>query len=419
MPRSSFEFVCQAFLGIYTHLLLALAVNLLKQEPAIRFIVVNSFWLTGALNAFLCYLYGSMVWRIAKIFLADPASTAQKFSPPNSASILVQQQPANSLSFFEVVPQRADQFFSSSESSTPQLPTDSLNNPFLDMKSTFFDRNFQFAQDSVDLDSLNKANSTGKIISISPPKTLSYFCIEESFDMMEKKLRKWISSTILSPLNQDISLIEKSLPPSSAGTSLTISSLEGFFGASLQHLSESREKLVNISSILNSHPQLTVFHSALERFFCAAKELAAGEALELFGWNKFIFPEGDKISHSELIMALFCVYLDFQMPGEDKATISTGPFSRGFFLAQSQSYPNALMHHHESLRFTGIRQTSFKPPHFDVLHKGQLYECLDGPSNVFMAILVFLSLVKREFNGYVGLLNLNGASMHHLLSVVE
>ena len=221
-----------------------------------------------------------------------------------------------------------------------------------------------------------------------------------------------MSKNIIHPLLKDIAFIEQHLPSTFANRSyamnFSVDSLLSYF-ASKPELHQAHLILRKISLLFETSVRFSSLSKSLESFFSAIRELSVGNSLDLYRWSKYVLSQQEKMAYADLLMGLFCSYLDFAVPGEDKVSFSSGPFTRNYF----SSSPT------DQIKFFGIQRTGSKQPHFDVMRKGTVFECSDGPSNVFMAILVFLSIVRKEFSGYVGLLNLQSQSVDNLLSVLE
>ena len=267
----------------------------------------------------------------------------------------------------------------------------------------------------------NENDAFPKVFFVPASRSLVLFGLDSQLSLCEGKLRKWISKNVILPLLKDIEIIERSLPPAitttqSPTSSYTADSLLGYFSGHPE-LQEAHLLLTKMVLIFDTNPSFYPLRQNMGSFFSAVRELAVGSSIDLYRWTKFSLPLQEKISNAELLIGLFCSYLDFAVPGEDKVSFSTGPFTRNHFMSIGKEFSS--FGRQEQLKFFGIRHASSKPSHYDVMHRGVVYECIDGPSNVFMCILGILTIVRDKYCGYLGLLNLRSQCVDYLLSVLE
>ena len=417
--------IYEIFSESFLHLLIALVLNLVKNDAIIKYFLLSSRILRFLINSVLLYCYG---WIIRCCFVGLRGSASSKGVTNKSIAITPSDDSQENYqwnrNYFELIPRKqASEITGSNILLSHEADSEYAKRPFLEMKTTFFDREFQFAQSSSELDrahltrtSQDEKESNRKIIFVPVSKTLSQFSMDANLVKMEFSLRKWLSKNIFVPLWNDIQVIERSLPKTilSSSSALTTNDLFGYF-AGKPEFQEANLLLTKMLPIFERSSNFALLSQSVGFFFSSVKELSTGNALELYRWSKNVISLQEKISYAELLMGLFCSYMDFCIPAEEMGNAVFGPFTKNHYL----SHMKHLSMGQEQFKYFAIRESQSKPVHYDVVLHGNVYECLDGPSNVFMAILVFLSLAKSEFNGYLGLLSLKSQSIDNLMSVIE
>ncbi|KAJ2160877.1 hypothetical protein GGF46_001934 [Coemansia sp. RSA 552] len=110
---------------------------------------------------------------------------------------------------------------------------------------------------------------------------------------------------------------------------------------------------------------------------------------------------------AQLLFHLFCTFMDQTMPPVQN---TRRPFTDRFVL-QSERKPNSNLP-------VQITMVSRKKPHFCLVVKGCYYDVSANRNNLFLALILFVLIIKRECAGYLGLTNLGGKHVD-LLSVTE
>ncbi|KAJ1843791.1 hypothetical protein LPJ70_003245, partial [Coemansia sp. RSA 2708] len=127
--------------------------------------------------------------------------------------------------------------------------------------------------------------------------------------------------------------------------------------------------------------------------------LAQGGALAAYaydgggaGWSGAQHP-----TDAQLLLHLFCTFMDQAMPPVPGCRRA---FSDRYVL-QAGRAPDASLP-------AQIVQVARKKPHFCLVVKGAYYDVAAGPSNLFVALALFVLEIRRECAGYLGLTNLGG-----------
>lgn len=248
----------------------------------------------------------------------------------------------------------------------------------------------------------------------SADKTLAVLHLSYSIGRCEQRLKRWISRNIFRPLEGEIAIFERLIP-----SFASITSTNSFLAAlASQPDNVIRARGANLVNWVTCNASLSVLQHNFQAFLCTVKDLALGDNMEMFRWNKHALVEQQLLSHSEFVFRMLCVYFDFLMPAENRTLIAAGPFSRSH--CRSAAAASNFGSSEDDTQFTGFRvAATARPFHVDVVAAGDYYEIQEGSSNVLCAIVVFLALVRRTCNGYVGLLNLSSQSMDGLLAVVD
>ncbi|KAI8910571.1 cytochrome B561, N terminal-domain-containing protein [Powellomyces hirtus] len=146
------------------------------------------------------------------------------------------------------------------------------------------------------------------------------------------------------------------------------------------------------------------------------KMLAKGNNLANFQWNGGAKWDGQPWSEdslptdAQLVMHLFCRYLDELMPGENFATYGNFPYSSKYLIPLRQKPTPA--------RSVQIRQYTKWPPHYHVVVEGIVYDVFPGRNNVFHTLCLFAFYTKVEAAGYIGNLHVGGKAIE-LTSTVQ
>lgn len=272
----------------------------------------------------------------------------------------------------------------------------------------------------------------------------SYGITRIKLDLMRENLRKWIALTILKPLIKEISKINDQLTQIGCFDlrigKASISQLNAFMQTPKANLYPTLKVLLPYLEITSNQEYL------VQRLI----ELAHTGCLSEFDWNKggsFKLKEwGDFLpTDSNIIMHIFCTYMNSKLLPHAVYSYSK-PFTNQYFKrnelvmsSEPASSTDSLQglikaepkveltqdiinkqqsqqtQHHHSLY---IFEAKMNPPHYNVVHSGQIYEISLGRNNLFDALLCFLYIIKMEFRGMLGLISLDSNGLN-ILNVLE
>jgi len=145
--------------------------------------------------------------------------------------------------------------------------------------------------------------------------------------------------------------------------------------------------------------------SSREYLIQRIKELANGSCMATFKWNgggKWKNKEwtSELPTDSQIVIHLFCVFMDAQLP-KDPRSPSGKPFTSQYFVVFPDT-PDSLPSHIK------IYQQHIHPPHFKVVHsKGEIWEAYQGRNNLFHALVLFIYGTSSKLDGYLGSLKLS------------
>lgn len=223
------------------------------------------------------------------------------------------------------------------------------------------------------------------------------------------RTRRWIAATLLLQLVAEIQKINSNLkklgcPEIQVGDS-SITSLK-------QIIASRGTQIPNLTRLL---PYLEVT-SNQEYLISRLKKLASGGYMSEFKWSSGGEVKGrkwadDMPTDCDIIMHIFCVYMDSHLPADPRFPDGKTFTSKYFVKTPDKPKPvtdNRLI----------IHQSKINPPHFEVVGHGSDYNIPQGRNNMFHALILFLHDVKEEKDGMLGQVNL-GASGINILWILE
>jgi len=151
--------------------------------------------------------------------------------------------------------------------------------------------------------------------------------------------------------------------------------------------------------------------SSREYLIQRIKELATGSCMATFKWNgggKWKSKEwtSELPTDSQIVIHLFCVYMDTQLPRSP----SGKPFTSQYFVVFPDT-PDAIPSH------VKIYQQHIHPPHFKVVYgKGEIWETFQGRNNLFHALVLFVFCVQNRLDGYLGSLKLSQIGLDKVIA---
>ncbi|KPM02725.1 Cytochrome B561-like protein [Sarcoptes scabiei] len=241
---------------------------------------------------------------------------------------------------------------------------------------------------------------------------------DSKLNQMVENIRMWLSQTILIRLVNEInninkSIIEKGYIDSVIGET-SIKQLK-YLAANKRSEFPTLEQVCpfldikNIRNIENNVP----FQQYLVR---RIKDLAKGGCMIEFLWDgggtyNYQQWKEDNITDSEILMHLFCVYMDSRLLYNP--TIPEGrPFTRQYFRSAEKFSDETFRSD------TYIKQDKSFPPHYSLMLKGEPFEIPPGRNNLFHSLLVFIHQIKIKNFGLLGRINL-GPSGLNITWVIE
>ncbi|KAJ6216428.1 hypothetical protein RDWZM_007585 [Blomia tropicalis] len=252
-------------------------------------------------------------------------------------------------------------------------------------------------------ESINYSHSSTK----SLEKILTKLEIDDSrLNQMVENIRKWISQTILVRLSEEIDLINKLI--------LEKGFIDSLIGeTSIQQLKQLAKKLEfstleQLCSFLDINVRNIENNSTLQQYLVRRiKDLAKGGCITEFHWEgggsyNYKHWKEDMLTDSEIILHLFCVYMDSRLLFNP--TIPEGkPFTSQHLKLTKSDSPRSD---------TFIHQLKQYPPHYSLSLKGENFDLPPGRNNLFYTLLVFLNHIKVKNFGLLGRINLGPSGLN-------
>eukprot|EP00112_Aurelia_sp_Birch-Aquarium-sp1_P018414 Seg4392.1 transcript_id=Seg4392.1/GoldUCD/mRNA.D3Y31 product="Transmembrane protein 209" protein_id=Seg4392.1/GoldUCD/D3Y31 len=223
-------------------------------------------------------------------------------------------------------------------------------------------------------------------------------------DLWTENLRKWIAETILEKLVAEITNINRILLQNGC-SELQIGSVSV---SSLRNVAISKSQIVpSLKSVI---PYLEVTANQ-EYLISRLEELSTGGCLRLYKWDSGGSLKGkawdqELPTDAQIIAHLFCTYMDTHLPSNPRYQDGNS-FSGLHFLKP----PSKQSDRKSDLC---ILQTRTHPPHFKVIEAQETHDVPRGRHNLFMAISMFLHLVKIKNHGMLERVNLGMSGINIL-----
>lgn len=290
-----------------------------------------------------------------------------------------------------------------------------------------------------------------------PQWVINELQVESYLDCWTENLRKWLSQKILTPIVKQIEIVDKlladnnleflncanaSLIDNAAALNAALSlkssnnntankpvgsfgSTGGMFGTQNQ-IKAQPKNLIDFIQLYGDKP-LTQERIKLEKclmigdYHCRGyiieriKTLARGGCLAAYrwdsgsdwngkAWNQERFP-----TDAEIILHLFCSYMDFQMPGQGS---NNNKFTNDYYVSKDGKHSPYLEH-------IQIKQVEKYPPRYSFIARGCIWGIYPKRNNLFQTICLFLFFFKLEHSGYLGLFNLDTKGIELLSQVLN
>ncbi|RKP20027.1 hypothetical protein ROZALSC1DRAFT_28440, partial [Rozella allomycis CSF55] len=219
-------------------------------------------------------------------------------------------------------------------------------------------------------------------------------------DILIENMRKWFSNHLLHLIIQSIDEVEsefKRMGLQNLGilyeTSTNASALHD-----LAKTNQAAKTRLFIEQFLSFASNKTHREYILQRI----RDLEAGSVLANFKWNEGGYFNGQPYSpafptDAELLMSLFCVFLDYMLTENDDQlnTKRAHPFTSKYFVEVSGGKIARLN------EYIQIRQVKKSPPQYHLVINNVIYEIENGRNNLMLTIACFVEYVKQEYFGFI------------------
>lgn len=257
--------------------------------------------------------------------------------------------------------------------------------------------------------------------------------IANKIDDWTENMRKWLVDYVLHPLVRKFDVVEQfglsmnvSPPPLPAPGTSTASNMPLWHSAPVVQPTNSIPNPtpggapIDANELLRKRHRLEKYTKVLgatsrEYLIQRIRELAKGSYMAEFKWNGGGLWKGKEWSQefptdAQIVFHLFCTFMDFVLP--DQQSANGKPFT-GKYVAISET-PDL------SKSSVILYQRQVHPPHFEVVssHPTEVWQVMQGRSNLFQALVLFIYCVKQKLCGYLGQILLS-TSQINLLCVVE
>ncbi|XP_068760349.1 transmembrane protein 209-like [Montipora capricornis] len=227
-------------------------------------------------------------------------------------------------------------------------------------------------------------------------------------DNWTENCRKWLCQTILVRLVNQIEAVNDVM--SRIGCSeLQLGTIS--LSAARQVAVTKADQVPSLQSII---PYLEASNNQ-EYLVQRLSELAQGGCMGLYRWNSGGHYRGkvweqDLSADSQLLLHLFCTYMDSRLPADP--TFPDGRTFTGLHFLKTPDKPSARKSD------LCIYQSRLHPPHFKVIVEDEVFDMPKGQNNLFHTIIFFLHHVKTKRYGMLGRVNL-GMSGVNILCILN
>ncbi|XP_005094161.1 transmembrane protein 209 [Aplysia californica] len=230
-----------------------------------------------------------------------------------------------------------------------------------------------------------------------------YNVTEDDLYVWTEKLRKWLSFTIVSRLNEEIEEINSKLQK--------VNTEDRIGKAGVSALKQiAMTKLRSYIPTLNSIFPYLEFTANQEYLYKRLRDLSTG-SMSAYTWSKggsYGKPWSEHLpTDAALVMHMFCCYLDARLPVQPKHSDGK-PFTSQHFI-KTPDKPNA-----DKKETLQIYQSSINPPHFQVVIGSETHNLCKGRNNMFQAILLLLYHIRVKESGMLGRINLGMSGLNML-----
>ncbi|KAI8927752.1 cytochrome B561, N terminal-domain-containing protein [Entophlyctis helioformis] len=254
-------------------------------------------------------------------------------------------------------------------------------------------------------------------------KLLDEWKTEPYMDEWAESMRKWLATRLLDPLVRRIQETDEKL------AALQLQHLGCSFAASAEgvqiRMAAATKPAVNISparpsELADCMPKepLVAERVTLERYLeqfanrdyviDRIKVLAKGSCLAQFQWNSGQAWKGKPWTHesfpsdAELVMGLFCKYLDEHIRILEPHKKSG--FTDKHFLPSGAKPP-------ASMSSIMIREQAKWPAHYQLVFENAIWDIYPDRNNLFHTLALFVFYIKSASSGYIGMLYIGGRAL--------
>ncbi|XP_028516709.1 transmembrane protein 209, partial [Exaiptasia diaphana] len=265
---------------------------------------------------------------------------------------------------------------------------------------------YRIARRSPDLSSSRDDDDSGYSSHRSEELWLRLGVTRGDLDYWTENCRKWLCQTILVRLVEQIDSVNDVLckigcQEYQVGTvSLSV----------LRHVSQAKSGQVPFLQVII--PYLEASNNQ-EYLVQRVRELAKGGCMSVYRWNsggKFRGKdwESNNITDSQIVMHMFCTYMDSRLPADPR--FPDGGTFTGLHFLKTPDKPDA--------RKSDLCIYMSRPLHYKVVVEDEVFDLAKGRNNLFHAIIFFLYQVKTKDNGMLGRVNL-GLSGVNILCILS
>ncbi|XP_058950289.2 transmembrane protein 209-like isoform X2 [Pocillopora verrucosa] len=267
---------------------------------------------------------------------------------------------------------------------------------------------YRIARRSPDLSSSRDDDDAGYNSTKADEIWTQYAVTRTDLDHWIENCRKWLCQTILCRLVEQIEAVNETLCRIGC-SELQVGTIS--LSAARQVAVTKADQAPTLRAII---PYLEASNNQ-EYLVKRLSELAQGGCMGLYRWNcggqyRGKSWEQDLLADSQLLLHMFCTYMDSRLPADP--TFPDGRTFTGLHFLKTPDKPNARKSD------LCIYQSRLHPPHFKVIIEDEVYDMPKGQNNLFHTIVFFLHHVKTKQYGMLGRVNL-GMSGVNILCILN
>ncbi|KAL9960685.1 hypothetical protein ACROYT_G034171 [Oculina patagonica] len=267
---------------------------------------------------------------------------------------------------------------------------------------------YRIARRSPDLSSSRDDDDSGYNSTKADEIWTKFAVTRANLDHWTENCRKWLCQTILARLVEQIEAVNETLCRIGC-SELQVGTIS--LSAVRQVAVSKADQAPTLRSII---PYLEASNNQ-EYLVQRLSELAQGGCMGLYRWNsggqyRGKLWEQDLLADSQLLLHMFCTYMDSRLPADP--TFPDGRTFTGRHFLKTPDKPDARKSD------LCIYQSRLHPPHFKVIIEDEVYDMPKGQNNLFHTIIFFLHHVKTKQYGMLGRVNL-GMSGVNILCILN